>query len=108
AFYWPRGQPARRPVSTVLQGYEAYFPGQPRIVVALGRYQSGVSAALGQALARARQRPCARIWLIRTHVMPFEERAWRTAERQDHLVTSPVTAGLQLIQPGGADCAAGR
>jgi hypothetical protein len=107
-YYWPVGQPARRPVSSVLQGYEAYFPGQPRIVVALGRHQASVSAAVGQAVARARQRPCARIWLIRTHVLPFEEAAWRTAESQDHLVSSPVVAGLRVIQAGGARCAAGR
>ena len=52
AYYWPTGVPARRADATVLQGYEAYFPDQPDIVVARTRDSAGVDAALSQAVAR--------------------------------------------------------
>ncbi len=45
AYYWPAGA-ACRADPAVLQGYEAYFPGQPRIIVARGRDLAGVNAAL--------------------------------------------------------------
>lgn len=81
AYYWPIGHPARRPDAAVRQGYEAYFPGQPRIIVARNRNLAGVRAALSQALARARRGSC-RIWLVRTHVIPSARAAWTVALRQ--------------------------
>ena len=68
AYYWPTGQPARRVTTADMQQYVAYFPDQPRIVVASARDVAGVDTALSQALARVRQHRCARIWLVRTHL----------------------------------------
>ena len=103
AYYWPVGVPARRADAAVLQGYEAYFPGQPDIVVARTRDSAGVDAALSQALAR--QRACGRIWLVRTHLSAAERLAWITALRQQKLTPTPVGHdGLSVIQAGGSRC----
>lgn len=105
AYYWPAGHPSRRPDAAVLQLYEAYYPGQPRIVVASNRDPAGVDAALAQALARSRQRSCAPIWLVRTHVSVAEGRAWSAALRQQHLTAAPAgDAGLSLIRVPGSRC----
>jgi hypothetical protein len=106
AYYWPVGRPARRPDDSNLQGYEAYFPGQPRIIVARNRAQADVSAAMAQAAARARRTRCARIWVIRTHLSPGEQAAFRIAEAADHLTAAHVIDGLQVIQPAGPACRA--
>jgi hypothetical protein len=105
AYYWPAGAPARRADAVVLQGYEPYFPGEPDIVVARNRNSAGVDAALAQALALARQHACGRIWLVRTHVHPTEQKAWQIALRQRKLTTTPVGhAGLSVLQVGGTRC----
>ena len=105
AYYWPVGQPSRRPDTAVLQGYEAYFPGQPRIIVAHNRTQAAVDAALSQAVAMARQHGCVRIWLVRTHVIAAEKRAWALALSQHRLVATPVGhGGLSVIQSGVPGC----
>jgi hypothetical protein len=103
-YYWPAGRPATRPDASNLQGYEAYFPGQPRIIVARDREPAGIAAALGQALSRARRGDCTRIWLVRTHLNVPERASWLAAERRDHVVPARVIGGLQVIQPGGAGC----
>jgi len=104
AYYWPTGVPGRRADSAVLQGYEAYFPGQPDIVVARTRDSAGVDAALSQAVAR--QHACGRIWLVRTHVTAGEQLAWITALRQEKLTATSVGHdGLSVINAGG--CGAG-
>jgi hypothetical protein len=103
AYYWPVGHPARRPDSAVLQEYEAYFPGQPRVVVARNRTRGGVDAALAQALARGRS--CTPIWLVRAHVTAAEQRYWTAALREHGLSAKPVgRAGLSVILAGGARC----
>ena len=105
AYYWPVGQPARRADAVVLQGYEAYFADQPRIVVARNRDQAGVDRALAQALAQSRHPGCGRIWLVRTHVTTAEGRAWRVALRQHRLTDAPVGGdGLSVVQVGGPGC----
>jgi hypothetical protein len=104
AYYWPTGVPGHRADPAVLQGYEAYFPDQPDIVVARTRDSAGVDAALAQAVAR--EHTCGRIWLVRTHVIPAEQQAWITALRQQKLTATPVGHdGLSVINTGG--CAAG-
>ena len=101
AYYWPVGAPARRADPVVLQGYEAYFPGQPRIIVARDRNPAGVNTALTLALARARQHPCSRIWLVRSHLSGAERAAWTAALRQHGLVSTRGGAdGLRVVQPG--------
>ena len=101
AYYWPFGQPSRRADNSVLQGYEAYFPDQPRIIVARTRDPAGVSAALSQALTRARRHACARIWLVRTHVSAAERAAWIAALRQQRLPTTQIgDDGLSVVQVG--------
>jgi hypothetical protein len=105
AYYWPYGQPARRLTDVVRQGYEAYFPDQPRIVVAPNRDLAGVTVALQEALSRVRPGSCARIWLIRSHVIPAEAAAWKIALAAAHL--TPVVVGnhgLTVLQPGGRAC----
>jgi hypothetical protein len=98
AYYWPYGQPARRKDLNVDQGYEAYFPSQPRIVVAFNRSHAAVAAALSQALVQSRQRSCSPIWLIRTHVSGAENKAWSAALQKDGLTAKPVgVTGLTTI-----------
>ncbi len=105
AYYWPVGQPSRRPDPNVVQDYEAYFPGQPRIVVAFNRDASAVAAALSQAVTASRQRSCSPIWLIRTHVDTTEHAAWRAALRAQGLTASPVGAtGLSIIHLSPSQC----
>ncbi len=105
AYYWPVGHPSRRADAAVAQGYEAYFPDQPRIVVAVNRDRAGVEGALRQAMAQERQRPCARIWLVRTHVSTAERAAWTAALRQQGLVAKPVGhEGLSVIRAPGSRC----
>jgi hypothetical protein len=111
AYYWPPGQPSIRSDRAVLQEYEAYFPGQPRIVVAFNRDSAAVSSAVSRAAARARAgasaRPgaCIRIWLVRTHVSPDELTAWRAAlARRDLVLTHVGRAGLAVI-PAAGSCA---
>jgi hypothetical protein len=105
AYYWPDGNPARRPDSAVLQGYEAYFPDQPDIVVARNRDLAAIETALAQALALARQHACSRIWLVRSHLQPQEELAWRVALRQQKLtLVRAGRHGLSVIQNGAPAC----
>jgi hypothetical protein len=99
AYYWPIGHPTRRPTAVVLQGYEAYFPDQPRIVVARDSNADGVDAALSEALTQAMQHPGARIWLVRTHVAPYEQTAWQAALKARGFVAKSVGhGGLSLLQ----------
>jgi len=105
AYYWPAGAPARRADAVVLQGYEPYFPAEPDIVMARNRNSAGVDAALAQALTLARQHACGRIWLVRTHVNPAEQKAWQVALRQRKLTTTPVgQAGLSVVNADGTRC----
>jgi hypothetical protein len=105
AYYWPIGHPSRRPDGLVLQGYEADFPDQPRIIVARGRNPADVSAALSQALARESGHPCGRIWLIRTHVSAAEQGAWAAALHRSALLNTPIgTDGLSFVAEGGQAC----
>ncbi len=103
AYYWPTGVPGRRAESRVLQGYEAYFPSQPNIVVARGRDAAGVDSALSQAVAR--QHACARIWLVRTHVTAAEQAAWVSALHQQKLTATTIGRdGLSVINPAASRC----
>lgn len=105
AYYWPDGQPARRASAVVRQGYEAYFPDQPRIVVARDRDLAAVRAALAAALARVRPGSCATIWLVRSHVSPAEQAAWTATLKAAKLTPVPVgQAGLATLRSGGRAC----
>ena len=105
AYYWPVGKPSRRTDPNVVQDYEAYFPDQPRIVVAFNRNNSAVAAALSQAVKESRQRSCSPIWLIRTHVSTTEAAAWRTSLRNERLTATPVgVAGLTIINVSRSLC----
>jgi hypothetical protein len=105
AYYWPFGEPGHRPSRAVLQEYEAYFPDQPRIVVARSHSDSGVAAALGQALALARQHSCSRIWLVRAFVQPPEQIAWKLALRKQGVTPQNLGhGGLSVIQPANPRC----
>jgi hypothetical protein len=112
AYYWPSGRPSTRPDASVLQEYEAYFPGQPRIVVAFSRDAAGVTAALARAVAQARvaarQQSCVRIWLVRTHVSPAELTAWQAALARRGLAPARVgSTGLTVVPAPGTGCRLG-
>jgi hypothetical protein len=99
AYYWPIGDPARRPDPVVFQGYEAYFPDQPRIIVARDRDVAAVEEALSEARTKALQHPDARIWLIQTHVNTGERTAWDSALKAQGLIAKPVGQdGLLLVK----------
>jgi hypothetical protein len=105
AYYWPAGDPARRPDNVVAQGYEAFFPDQPDIVVARNRDLAAIDSALAQALVLARQHACSRIWVVRTHLLAQERLAWRVALRQQKLaLVQAGQHGLGVIQTGGQGC----
>jgi hypothetical protein len=105
AYYWPTGTPARRADLVVKQEYEAYFPRQPRIIVARDRDLAAVNAALSQALARAKRHTCARVWLVRTHMNPSERAAWASAlSGQGQSSTRVGRDGLSVIRVGGSSC----
>jgi hypothetical protein len=105
AYYWRDGDPARRTDGAVKQDYVAYFPNQPRIVVASARDLPGVREVLSQSLAEARQHACTRIWLVRTHIIASEQAAWNQALSQAKLKAVGVgPGGLSYIQLGGAGC----
>jgi hypothetical protein len=105
AYYWSTGQPSREADNTIIQEYEAYYPGQPRIVVALSRTPAGVDAALAQALAQSRQRGCTPIWLIRAHTTSVEENAYNTWLDQRHLSAVGVGApGLTIVRLNKSVC----
>jgi len=101
AYYWPIGHPSRRPNAAVLQGYEAYFPDQPSVVVAANRNAAGVDSALAEARAQALHHRGAQIWLVRSHVNTVEQAAWDAALRRDGLTAKSIGSdGLALIQLG--------
>lgn len=104
AYYWPAGQPASRPDPANLQGYQAIFPGQARIVVATQRDVAGIRAAMDQAVRLAPPGGCSRIWLVRTHVNPAERTAWRTVLADLRLAPRSEGFGLAYIQLGPPDC----
>jgi hypothetical protein len=103
AYYWRVGDPAARPSNAVAQGYEAYFPDQPDIVVVRNRNLGAIDEALAQALAR--QHACSRIWVVRTHLSAQEKLAWRVALRQQKLTLARAgRRGLGVIRIGGPGC----
>jgi hypothetical protein len=106
AYYWPKDdQPGREANSSIIQEYQAYFPNQPRIVVADNRLPAGVDAALAQAVAQSRQRGCTPIWLIRTHVTPAEADAYNTWLDQRHLSAAGVgPSGLTIVRLNKSVC----
>jgi hypothetical protein len=106
AYYWRTGQPARESDSTIIQGYEAYFPGQPRIVMALSRTPAGVNAAMDQALAQSRERGCTPIWLIRTHTIPIEEDTYNAWIARQHVTATELdgTNDLFMLQVPRSEC----
>jgi hypothetical protein len=104
AYYWPAGPPARRPDPANLQGYQAIFPGQPRIVVATQRDVAAIRAAMDKAVRLAPPRGCSRIWLVRTHVNAAERVAWRAVLADLRLAPRAEGYGLAYIQLGPAGC----
>jgi hypothetical protein len=107
AYYWRTGQPSREPDNSIIQGYLADFPGQPRIVVATSRTAAGVDAAMNQALAQSRAHGCASMYLVRTHLVLPEEEAYNSWLDQHHLSATGVSAafpGLTVVQLNASAC----
>lgn len=105
AYYWPHGQPGRIATSVTRQGYIPYFPGQPRIVMAPNRDLAGVSTGLREALSRVKPGSCARVWLVRAHVISSEQAAWAKVLARAGLTPTAVGAhGLSELQPHAAAC----
>jgi hypothetical protein len=107
AYYWPAGEPASRPDPANLQGYQAIFPAQPRIVVASQRDVAGIRVAMDEAVRLAPRGRCDRIWLVRTHVSAAELAAWRTVLTELRLAPTSERYGLAYVQLGPPDCRAG-
>ena len=98
AYYWPKGgEPSREPDNTIIQGYEAYYPDQPNIVVALSRTPAGVDTAMNQALAQSRARGCTPIWLIRTHTKVVEWDAYQAWIKQHDATGSRPDGSSDLV-----------
>ena len=105
AYYWPKDQPGREANSSIIQEYQAYFPDQPRIVVATNRLPSGVDLALDQALALSQKRGCTPIWLVRTHVTPMENDAFDKWLNVHHLsAEGEGPSGLTIVRLTKAVC----
>ncbi len=104
AFYWPVGQPSRRPDSAFLQGYEAFFAGQPRIIVATAPDAAAIKAAVSQALTQVRPGACERVWLIRTFLRRPEFFAWGRVLRELRLDAVALPDGASYIQAGPRSC----
>ena len=100
-----RAQCSRRADDSIIQEYEAYFPGQPRIVVAGSRTPAGVDAALTQVLAQSQERGCAPFWLIRTHTTPTEAAAYNNWLNARHLSAQGVgPGGLTIVRLNKSVC----
>jgi hypothetical protein len=97
-YYWPVGKPWHTPDSAVLQGYVAYFPDQPRIIVARNRDAAAVAAAMTQAMSLVRPGTCVRIWLVRSHVVPREQVAWTIVLRRLRLTAANAIDGLSYVR----------
>jgi hypothetical protein len=104
AYYWPHGQPAHRADPANLQEYQAYFPAQPRIIVAANRDVAAIRAAMQEALARVRPGTCTRIWLVRTHVNTAEHAAWIRVLAGLRLTPHVVPDGAAYIERGPRTC----
>jgi hypothetical protein len=105
AYYWQADRPSREGDSTIIQEYEAVFPHQPRIVVALSRTVDGVDAAMAQALTQSRERGCTPIWLVRTHTTVVENDAynnWLDARSLQAQGAGP--GGLTRVEMNKASC----
>lgn len=79
AYYWPKGTPDWRPSTSSATGFQPYYPDQPKIIVATNRDGRSISSALDDALGQTASDKDARIWLIRIHVSPAEDRLWMHA-----------------------------
>ncbi len=105
AYYWPKDDPGREADDTIIQNYEAVFPNQPRIVVALARDAAGVYTAMNQALAQSRERGCSNMYLIRTHITLPENDAYDAWMNQHHVSADPVgPTGLSIIRMNKTAC----
>jgi hypothetical protein len=106
AYYWPKGQASRELDNTIIQGYEAYFPDQPNIIMALSRTPAGVNTAMNQALAQSRARGCTPIWLIRTHTIPVEQDTYSAWIAQHHATATELdgTNDLYELQVPKSEC----
>jgi hypothetical protein len=98
AYYWPTGQASRESDSTIIQGYEAYFPDEPRIVMALSRTPAGVDTAMNQALAQSRERGCSPIWLIHSHTIPVELATYNGWIQQHHVSATEIDGTTDLYK----------
>jgi hypothetical protein len=98
AYYWPVGRPGRRPDPNNLQGYQPDFPDQPRIIVAASRSAAAITAALTQAVDQTKRSACARIWLVRSHIVPRERSAWVTVLADLGLRPVRVAGGASYVR----------
>lgn len=99
-YYWPVGRPGWRASATNGTGFQTTFPGQPRIVVATDRTRPAIASAVRRALRLAADRPGARVWLVRMHVIGPESAWWRIVLRDQRLqVKRVLPCSLVLLTP---------
>ncbi len=106
AYYWAKGTPAIREVSTNLQGYVTVFPDQPDIIVTTDRTPAAARAAIDQAVAAAGAAgvPAVRIWEIHQHATLGELDAFGSAAKAhglDRRELIPGSLGLLTGSPPG-------
>jgi hypothetical protein len=104
AYYWPTGVPGRRLNSDPEQGYQAYFPDQPRIVVAPLRTLAGINVAMRQALSQIQPGTCGRIWMVLSQLNPVEVQSIPIEMQTLGLTRHYVMSGLYYINVGPASC----
>jgi hypothetical protein len=77
AYYWRDGEVVleKKPVGP---GFLLSYPADDDIVIAADRRLEEVEPALRAAVDRAEQ-GSGRIWLVRTHMVPYERKAWADA-----------------------------
>jgi hypothetical protein len=75
AYYWPDGEVSVDERPYLGPGFLLSYPGDDDIVVADDRRREEIEPALRAAVDRARQ-ASGRIWVVRTHMVGYERKAW--------------------------------
>jgi len=90
AYYWNGDEPTPVSRTWMAVGWGPSYPESTGIVVVTERTPAAIAAGLAKAQQLARQRgPGARIWLVRSHVLPDEKDAWTAALQGYRTETTP-------------------
>jgi hypothetical protein len=90
SYYWPHGTPSWHPSTTILAGFEMYYPKDPNIIVATHSDASSIRVAMNAAAARMAALPGSRLWLIRQGVGIADDLLWNKALTSRGLSTNAI------------------